>query len=139
MDKKRELKKMSVEMLERVEKVKSFELPERLSVTKLARSSEWRSSLQEKEILEILDRTETIGIMLSLEAFEGIQMYIKELEAEIELMEHEKEILQVQTIVESRKDYTNYLSGKELEDAALQLLDEGTAQVRGILNDDSNN
>lgn len=130
---------MSVEMLERVEKVKSFELPERLSVTKLARSSEWRSSLQEKEILEILDRTETIGIMLSLEAFEGIQMYIKELEAEIELMEHEKEILQVQTIVESRKDYTNYLSGKELEDAALQLLDEGTAQVRGILNDDSNN
>ena len=134
MRKKKGLKGMPAHVLERAEKVKSFDIPERLTVTQLAREKEWRTYLKEKAILEIIERSETIGVLVAKDAFESIQLYIQELEKEVEEAAYEKEMLSIKALVDTRTD-DEYLEGEELKSAALKIFSQQSKELQNLLDE----
>ena len=89
----------------------------RLGVTEFARSKAWRRELDECQALEVLDRNETVAYLVSPQLIEALFNTIDDAE---ELIDN----LDAQLMFAERKDYNNWMSGKELEEAALALIDQ---------------
>lgn len=128
MDRKKELKDMTTEMLERVEKAKDFKLNNRISLTNLARSSQWKDDLKNNMIMEVVDRTDTVGVLLSPEMYMAISKYIDELEEQLENT-------QIELLFKSREHLTETASGKELKEKTSELFEDRLKYLRGITND----
>lgn len=95
----------------------------RLGVTEFARSKTWRQKLDECRAVEVLDRSETVGYLVSPQLIEALFNTIDDAG---ELIDN----LDAQLMFAERKDCNNWMSGKELEEAALKELD-------GIIDDRS--
>lgn len=76
---------------ELIKKVLNFQIGNRVSVTKLARSNEWRKELEKRKVMEVLERTETIAVLLNTDVYENICEYIRELESQIENLKRKVE------------------------------------------------
>lgn len=67
-----------------IKKVLNYQIGNHVTVTQLSRSTQWRNKLEHREIMEVLDRTETIAILLHPDVYENLCKYIKELEQKME-------------------------------------------------------
>jgi len=123
------LKRMSVEMLQTVEKVRGgFDLGGRVNVTKLGRSTEWRDSLKVSSVLEIVDRNETAAVIMEPEVFKALLGFIDVLEEELEQS-------QVEAIFKSRENNNNWQTGKSLVNQAIENMDSRIEFLKGRIDD----
>ena len=81
----------------------------RISVTELARGNAWRDELVQCDIMEVVDRGSTAGWLLS-------EAGMAALLDTIAYFESEAESAQIAYIVESRSGYSNWKSGKDLQE-----------------------
>lgn len=98
----------------------------RLGVSDFARSKEWRTELAAKGCLEVVDHSETIGFVMAPEYASALTSYINELEQELENAH-------IRMLFDLRKEYTEYLSGEELAQKAIENLDANQEQVEEFL------
>ena len=98
----------------------------RVGLTELARSSAWRKSLEERGLLEIVDRTDTTGYLVSVEAMNELLDSINELESQLERFT-------VQQLFIARGDKERWQSGDELAQGAKRSLRERSAKMRAFL------
>ena len=96
----------------------------RISLTELARSTKWRKSMAEYAVVELCDRSETAGYLVSAVGMQEILDRLEELERELEQA-------QLEAIVSQRDGTTDWKSGSDLADEASALLDERIAQAEG--------
>lgn len=86
----------------------------RISLTDLARGKAWRDELPVRGIIEITDRSDTAGWLLSDE-------YVNDLLSLIDCLLADQERRQIDEMLAARSDYNDWRSGDEL--AALALKD----------------
>ncbi|WP_033544191.1 hypothetical protein [Planococcus sp. CAU13] len=121
--------KKKMELLHKIQKVRQdSEIEVRVELPKFDRSTEWREELENLGALQIIDRGETIGVLLEPEIFQAFLEYLN-------LVEHELEEAVLAAILEQRKDDTNFLSGEELTTAALKIFEERKKEIRRFLDD----
>lgn len=94
----------------------------RITVSELARGKGWREDLPERGIIEVTDRTQTIGWLLSDERVNGLLALIDELTAELEER-------QVRDMLAARAGYQDWRVGDDLERTALESLDKRVAAM----------
>lgn len=128
-DMEKRWRKMSASTIDKVNKIKSEKSAHRLGLTELTRSKAWRQILNENDILEIVDRTETAGFILSQEGLDSIIEFIESLEEELE----EK---RVDAIFEARKNLNNWMSGEELAQKAVESFNKNEEKWRAITDGD---
>ena len=88
----------------------------RVSVTELARSNKWRQTLVKDKVMEVIDRGNQVGWLLSPE---GMQAMLDTMD----YFETELERVQIAYIVAQRDtDGAQWLSGEELREGALDAL-----------------
>lgn len=101
----------------------------RIGVSEFARGKAWRKSLEETGCVEVTDRSDTVGLLLTPE-------YASELASYIQQLENELEQAQIEMIFELRRQYSAPKSGKELEDAALAEFNAREDSIREFLDGD---
>ncbi|HEU4965672.1 MAG TPA: hypothetical protein VFV52_17825 [Bacilli bacterium] len=107
---------MSHDLLERVEKFRSgFDLGSRVNVTTMSRSTSWRPILSEHLTMEVLDRNDTIAVMIDPETYMAVKRYVEALEEELEQV-------QLQAMFAARADLNDLQSGEDLERKAMESL-----------------
>lgn len=119
-----------VEMMERLDRFKRASKPSgHITVTELARGKEWRRELPEVGMMEVTDRGETAGWLVSQEDLEAFVYAIVSLEEELE----ERSIA---AIFEARPPETrNWMTGEELKREALEYLDEHYDELTAIIDE----
>ena len=123
--------KVAIETFSKVDKIKNTVSSEhRLGVTDFARSKKWREDLIESDVIEVVDRTETAGYLISPAGMKSIISRINELEKELERA-------RVDALFDARKDIQNWTTGEKLVENALQNLDELRKHIRGSLDGDN--
>lgn len=99
---------MAPAILEKADSIRSNTAPRpRIGLTEFARSKKWRSELAEHDTIEIVDRGETAGFLLSPDGMESLLGTIDSLEKEIERM-------QIDSIFEARRQSEKPLTGTDL-------------------------
>lgn len=83
----------------------------RISLTELARSSGWRKALNQKGVVEVVDRTETAAFLVSRQG-------MAELLETIDSLEEQLERADIASMVNARSGRQNWMSGDELASAA---------------------
>ena len=101
----------------------------RLGVSDFARSKEWRKSLADEGCLEVVDHSETVGYVMAPDYAEALTSYVRDLEEELERAH-------IRMLFELRDGYTDYRSGSDLAQAAIDRLDASWDRVEGFLNGD---
>lgn len=120
---------MTQQMLQDVETVRTgFALGARVSVTNLGRSTQWRKDLQTWTMMEVVDRTQTAGILMKPEAFTAMLQYIAEVEAELDLV-------QMNLLITHRESMQNWTAGEDLAARAKQRMVERQETIRGFFDD----
>ena len=121
---------MTSAVLEKAELIRNnaIERP-RIGVTEFARSKKWRSELERCGALEIIDRNETTGYVLSPDGMKSLLDAIDTLEEEIERM-------QIDAIFAARPSAETVLSGDELEQEAVDRLRSRKNAIRQALDGD---
>ena len=120
---------MSIEMREDVEKIRrGFEAGSRVGVTQLGRSTQWRSDLERLSVLEILDRNQTAGILLSPTMYNSLLEYLDHVDKALEQA-------QVEQLFEHRKEM-HWSSGEDLATKAKGNLKARQEHIRGLLDGD---
>lgn len=126
---KKKVMKMTIEMLENVEKIRrGFEVGSRVGVSQLGRSTQWRSDLERLSALEILDRNQTAGILLSPSVYKSLLEYLDNIDTVLEQA-------QVEQLFEQRKEI-HWTSGEDLATKAKASLKEREKHIRGVLDGD---
>ena len=116
-----------MDIMERAQAVREAAASDsRVGLTELARSSAWRKSLEERGLLEIVDRTDTTGYLVSVEAMNELLDSINELESQLERFT-------VQQLFIARGDKERWQSGDELAQGAKSSLRKRSAKVRAFL------
>ena len=87
----------------------------RVSLTELARTTEWRKRMVEYAVIEICDHNETAGYLVSPEGMNDLLYTIEELEQALEQAE-------IAAIVEERGNAENWQTGAELAESAIALM-----------------
>ncbi|MDU1289432.1 MAG: hypothetical protein E6965_09590 [Bifidobacterium bifidum] len=101
----------------------------RVTLTELGRSNKWRKNLADKGVLELVDRSDTTGFIVSVDAMNDL------LDA-LDRYESEAETLAVQPMFEARKDRIEAKSGIELRDAAMQALEDRPELMKFLQSED---
>lgn len=101
----------------------------RLGVSDFARSREWRGQLAEQGIVEVVDRTDTVGYVLSPEYVQALTEFVDQLEEELEQAH-------IRMMLDQRRDYSDPSSGEQLSVAAKAHLKEKSAKIREFLDGD---
>lgn len=121
--------KKKLELLHKIQKVRQdSEIEAHVGLFEFNRSTEWRKELENLGALQVVDRGETIGVLLEPEIFQALLEYLNLVEDELE-----ETILGV--ILDHRKNETDFLSGEELTTAALKILGERQKEIRKFLDD----
>ena len=128
MDKKEMKRKMPIDVLEDVEKARQFNYGKRVGVTALGRSTDWRKELDQLSVMEVVDRTDTVAILVNPETFKSLMDYIDYTEKELEQA-------QVEAVFGHRLKTTEFYSGDELSQKAKARFNERKAQLRGSLDE----
>ena len=114
------------EVLERVGNVRDRVTGRpRISVTELSRSKDWRDRLPEVGVIEITDRGDTAGWLLSAQDMEAIIEGYSYLEEEVERV-------QIAAIFGARED-SRPLSGDALKDAVRESFEARRGELRGVV------
>ena len=100
----------------------------RISVTELSRGNEWRAQLPVAGVIEITDRGDTAGWLLSDED-------MRSLVESIALLEEELERAQIATLFKSREN-SKPQTGKALKNAANKAFAARKSQLREIVDAD---
>ena len=121
--------KKKLELLHKIQKVRQdSEIEAHLGLPKFNRSTEWRKDLKNLGALQVVDRGETVGVLLEPEIFQALLEYLN-------LVEDELEETALDAILEQRKGGTGFLSGEELTTAALKIFEEKQKEIRRFLDD----
>lgn len=108
---------MTPPVLERVDNLRAqVNGVARISLTDLARGKAWRDELPERGIIEITDRSDTAGWLLSDECVNDLLSLVEDLVAE-------REERQINDMLAARSDYDDWCGGDELAAKALESLD----------------
>lgn len=119
------------EVLERIDSLKKATRPVgHITVTDLARSKDWRKELPKVGVMEITDRGETAGWLVSEKDIEAIVYAVIELEKELE-----EASLAAMFQGRPHGDLAHWKSGDELKSEALQYLDDHGEGIREILDE----
>lgn len=86
----------------------------------------WRSLLDETGCVEVTDRSETVGLLLTPDYADDVSAYIAQLEAELEQA-------YVRTLFDMRRDYSEPMGGAALAAAALAEFDAREDKIREFL------
>ena len=97
----------------------------RVSVTDLARSTAWRKSLKKDKVMEVIDRGNQVGWLLSSE---GMQAMLDTMD----YFETELERVQVAYICALRNRQDDWASGVELSASALTYLDNNYDDIQAV-------
>lgn len=119
------------DVMERVGRFKSTPGPHgRISVTELARGKEWRNDLPKIGVMEVTDRGETAGWLVSKEDMEAVAYAIISLEQEVEE-------LSVAAMFEARAgdNQTDWKSGKQLRESAQTYFDSHGDEIMAIVDE----
>ena len=87
----------------------------RVSLTELARTTEWRKRMVEYAVVEICDHNETAGYLVSPQGMNDLLYTIEELEQALEQAH-------IAAVVEARGNTDNWQSGADLTASALALM-----------------
>ena len=113
-------------LLEQTNDIRTRVAPQtRVSVTDLARSTAWRKSLKKDKVMEVIDRGNQVGWLLSSE---GMQAMLDTMD----YFETELERVQVAYICALRNRQDDWASGVELSASALTYLDNNYDDIRAI-------
>ncbi len=115
----------SLENVENIRKVKDAK--PRIGLTELSRSKSWQKQMTEYAVVELTDRNETAGWLVSPEGMESLLDRIDELEQELERLE-------VDSLITSRRGHGDFVGGRELAGAAKGLLGERLASMAEVVN-----
>ncbi len=102
--------------------------PARVPVTEIARGKDWRRMLPEQGCLEIVDRNDTVGFVLSPD-------YAKYIGERIDQLQEDLEQAELEDLFRVRDSYGEAVSGEELRLAARALFDENSTAIEGYLSD----
>lgn len=120
------------EILERLDDLKRASKPGgHISVTELARSSKWRTELPEVGVMEITDRGQTAGWLVSEKDIEAIVYAVIDLQKELE-----QASLEAMFQTRYRDDPGSWRAGKPLEVEAMSYLDEHYEEIAAVMHDD---
>jgi len=125
--KDKEVKKpMTTQTVEDVEKIRrGFDMESRIGITQLGRSREWRKHLEDHAALEVLDRNQTAGILLSPEIFKSLLAYLDNVDQELEQA-------QVEQLYGNRKEM-DWASGEDLATKAKMSFESRQDHIRKFL------
>ena len=101
----------------------------RVSVTDFARGRRWREELPQCDVMEVVDRTETAGYLVSPKAMRALVDALSELEAQVEQ-------LSVAAMLDARGDCDTWLQGDELANSALESFDMRVVALKEVLSGD---
>lgn len=119
------------EVIDRLDGLKRAPKPAgHITVTDLARSKEWRTKLPQVGMMEITDRGQTAGWLVSEQDIEAIVYAIIDLQEELE-----KASMEAMFQTRSPEGAGAWKSGKELESEALVYFDEHGDEVMAILHE----
>ncbi len=88
----------------------------------------WQSIFEKNGAIEVLDRNEPYGVMITPEVFKKIRAYIRALEEQIEQT-------QLDLLFARRGENMNWLSGEELQQKAHESFNNRADAIRGLLDD----
>ncbi len=126
---KKKVLDMSIEVLENVEKIRrGFDAESRVGVTQLGRSTQWRNALEKVSVLEILDRNQTAGILLSPSLYKDLIEYLDDIDKILEQVK-------VEQLFDHRKEM-KWTSGEDLAEKAKESLQKRQEHIRGLLDGD---
>lgn len=121
---------MSPDTIDRVASIRGkVHSDSRVSVTDFARGRRWREELPQCGVIEIVDRTETAGFLLSKEGMNSLLETIDSLEEQVERA-------QIDAMFAARSDYQNPLEGDSLVEGALASFEARKDALREILDVD---
>lgn len=119
------------EVIERLDGLKKASKPVgHITVTDLARSKEWRTELPKVGVMEITDRGQTAGWLVSEEDIEAIVYAVIDLQEELE-----KASMEAMFQTRPHDDLESWKSGKELESEALAYFDEHGEEIMAVVHD----
>lgn len=99
---------------------------QRIGMSEFARGKAWRSDLADAGCVEVTDRSDTVGLLLTTDYAKELSDYIKQLESELEQAH-------IEMLFELRKNYADPTSGADLADAALAEFDAREDRIRKFL------
>lgn len=99
---------------------------QRIGMSELARGKSWRSDLAAAGCVEVTDRSDTVGLLMTPDYAKDLSEYIRQLESELEQAH-------IEMLFELRKNYSKPTSGKQLADAALAEFDAREDRIREFL------
>ena len=101
----------------------------RLSITSLVRSKDWRDTLDKDGLVEVLDRGDTCAWLVSPE-------FMDELMDGYSKTQDRLEEESLRTLIETRADNRQPLTGAALADAAKRYLTENIDVMRSVVDGD---
>lgn len=111
---------------DKVESIRRFVVPDqRIGLTDLARSKDWREALLVHEIVEVVDRTETAAYLVSPDGMRALMEKISALEEELEQAE-------IDALFSAREDMDDWSSGNVLASKAKDRLRASIEALGGI-------
>jgi len=115
---------MTTEELDRVHTIRNSVQPyHRLGLTDLARTRQWRDDLLAYDIIEIIDRSDTTGYLISVKGLQALLDAITSLEEELEQ-------IQIDALFAGREYLENWESGNALAHKAKLSLKLAQSKVR---------
>lgn len=121
---------MSPALMEKMQEVRSQVQPSaRMSLTDFARGKKWREELPERGVIEIMDRVDTAGWLVSVE-------YMSSLVATIDQLAYELEEAQIDEMIAARSNYNDWCSGEELALRSIEDLHARKDDIMAIINGD---
>ena len=101
----------------------------RLSLTDLARTSQWRKDLPACGLIEVMDRTDTAGWLVS----DG---YMNDLLNLVQDLSNEQEQQQIKAMLDAREAYQDWQSGDALLSSSLERFEARKGQLKAAVRGD---
>lgn len=115
-----------MDIKERAEALREISTPgSRIGLTELSRSNAWRKALEQRGLLEIVDRADTAGYLVSVDSLNEMLDVINALESEVER-------LTIQQMFTARGDKEQE-TGSELSQSAQESLKRRKEKIHAFL------
>lgn len=99
-----------------------------VSLTDLGRSNAWRRQLSDRGVLQLMDRSDTAGFLLSVDAMNELLDSLKDYEAQIETMS-------VRDLFDSRRHRLETKTGEALASCAAESFDRRFDDLMKVLDE----
>lgn len=120
---------MANDMLQTVKKIRGgFQVDGYINVTQLSRSTAWKKRLQEMDAMQVLDRNQTAGVLMTKDAYVAVMDYIDALEKELD-------DAQVSALLAARQNMDDWTEGDDLAGKAEDSLVKRSDYLQGIFDD----